>query len=232
MTLRPFVVAALLIVAVLLVGALLANERILDPDESPELEKFDEPLRGLQYLPGNRRGNFQAMGMEFEMAEATASHIHRFQGQAPRFEALLDEHAAELVDVFCPSDLPQPYGALAYLVTQENDQRRVLDADLLTRFERQLWYDDTGLVPALHDRFERTENRKGQATLMAVSAALLGREEDALTGRSPWSSSLLGSWGFARLIGQEPQVQRVTIEYFALMHWLTELANTRDGICS
>lgn len=232
MTFRPWVVAGLLIVGLLVNVALLVFERLPTLDAIETVTKYDEPLRNLQYLAGSRRSNFQVMGLEFDMAEAAASHISRFQQRQPRFLKMLDEQAAEVVDVFCPSELPQPYAALAYLVQEENGVRRVVETSTLTRFERQPWYDLDGLTPGLYDHFERTENRKAEATLMAVSSVLLNREEDALSGRSPWSLGLVGGWGFARLSNKEPRVRVLAIEYFALMHFLTELANTQTGICS
>jgi hypothetical protein len=107
----------------------------------------------------------------------------------------------------------------------------VVDPVTLKTLERQTWYD-ASLVPALYDQYERTANRKAEATIMAVSSALLGMEGQALEGQSPWSSGVLGSWGFSRLEAQQPRVRRLVIEYFALMHFLTELANGQDGICA
>ena len=133
--------------------------------------------------------------------------------------------------MFCPSErVPQPYAALSYLVFEDNGVRRVVDAGALHRFERQTWYD-RALVPALYDQFERGEVRKQEATLMAVTAVLINREADALDGVSPWSTSLMGSWGFNRLEKAEPRIKLLVIEYFGLMHYLTELANTQGGIC-
>ncbi|MEQ1505373.1 MAG: hypothetical protein ABMB14_24285 [Myxococcota bacterium] len=232
MTWRPWIVTALLILALLLDALLLINEQIPSVRHEQEVVDVEEKLRTLQYLPGNRRGNFQTMGMPFEVAEAAASQISRFEKQGERFQKLLEEQGAEVADVFCPSEkLPQPYAALSYLVYEENGTRYVVDPNALRRFDRQPWYD-ASLVPSLYDQFERTAARKDQATLMAVSAALLGMEEAALDGESPWSLGLLGSWGFSRLEKRQPKVTALAIEYFALMHFLTELANAPDGICS
>ncbi len=231
MTFRPWVVAGLLIVGVLVNTALLAFERLPVIELVEKVIKFEEPLTNLQYLAGNRRTNFQTMGMEFEMAESTANEISRLQGQAPRFTKMLSEQSAEIAQAFCPGALPQPYAALAYLVEEDNGVRRVVDPIALTRFERQPWYDLEGLVPGLYERFEQTESRKAEATLMAVSAALLGLSGDALANKSPWSTGLAGRWGFSRLSRRQPRANLLAIKYFSLMHFFTELANTPDGIC-
>lgn len=232
MTWRPWVIAGLLILAFLVNGMLVVQERLPIAEQAPDVRKIEEKLRTMQYLASNRRANFQAMGMSFELAEATANHISRFDRQQEKFERLLDEQAAELVEVFCSTEkVPQPYAALAYLVYEENGARYVIDPSTLRRLERQKWYD-ASLVPALYDHFERTERRKPDATLMAVGALLLDREEAALDGQAPWSIGLVGTWGFPRLVKQEPRVERLAVEYFGLMHYLTELANTQRGICS
>ncbi len=234
MTWRPWVIASLAVVALLVNGMLLINENVPDPTQQPELDRpIKEPLRDLLYTPTNRRANFQSMGMSFELAEAAASHIGRFDRQQPRWERMVDDQGAELAEALCASErLPQPYAMLAFLVYQDNDARYVFDPLAMTRFERQSWYDDRALVPALYNQFERAPSRRVEATLMGVSAALLAREADALEGRSPWALGLVGQWGFARLKRRQPGIERLVVEYFSLMHYLTELANTRRGICS
>ena len=232
MTFRPWLIAGLMSVAVIVHVVLLYQERIPSTSATPEVRKLEEKLRTLQYLPSNRRANFQTMGMELDMAEASASHISRFQRQEEKFIRLMDEQAAELVEAFCPTtQLPQPFAALQYLVYEENRIRYVVDPLTMKRFEAQPWYT-ASLVPALYDHFERTDRRKSEATLMAVSAVLLDREVEALDGRNPWSLGVLGGWGFGRLVKQDARVKALAIEYFALMHFLTELANARKGICS
>jgi hypothetical protein len=228
---RPWIIAALLIIAVLVNGMLLVNERIPAKIAEVEVETSDERLKNLAYTAGNRRANFQVMGMSVDLAEDTANHYSRFARQAERFDGLLEEQATELTPLLCPGRLPQPYAALAVLVFEENGVRYVVDPTTIKQLEPQKWFD-ASLVPALYDQYERTPNRRAEATLMAVSAALLGMEEDALEGQSPWSRGVLGSWGFSRLEAQQPRVRRMVIEYFSLMHFLTELANGQDGICT
>lgn len=227
---RPWIIISLLIVAVLIDALLVVNERLpLKPTET-ELSSSNERLKNIQYTSGTRRANFEVMGMSPDLANDTANQFSRFAKQTEKFKQLLDEQSSELFSVLCPSELPQPYSALAYLVYEENGTRYVVEPDTLRQFERQPWFD-ASLVPALYNEFERTPNRRNEATIMAISAVLLNREGAALDGESPWSRSALGSWGFARLEKREPKVRRLVIEYFALMHFLTELANTEKGIC-
>ena len=114
---------------------------------------------------------------------------------------------------------------------EEIDRRDAIDAERLKLFEEQDWFA-TAPVDAVYTHLELTEGRRSDATLMGVAALLMSKEDDALDGHSPWSTGLMGSWGWAPLRKQFPGAEMRVIQYFSLMHYLTELANTRDGICS
>jgi hypothetical protein len=211
---------------------LLLKERIPTRQAAADVTTADERLKNLSYVAGTRRANLQQMGMSAELAEDTAKNYARFARQTEKFERLIEEQATELTSILCPSQLPQPYAAMAILVFEENGTRYVVDPVTLRQFERQPWFD-ASLVPTLYEAYEKTPNRRAEATLMAVSAALLGMEEPALDGRSPWSRGVIGSWGFSRLESRQPKIRQLVIEYFSLMHFLTELANDpNDGICA
>ncbi|MCB9683587.1 MAG: hypothetical protein H6735_00940 [Alphaproteobacteria bacterium] len=233
MTWRPWVVFAVLMLAALLNGTLIIVEQIPKIDAGPEIIKVDERLRTLQYTAANRRANFEVMGMDPELADATARWINRYEKQqAERIYKMLEEQSAEVADVFCSSErAPQPYAAMRYLVYEENGVRQVVNPLAMRRFEFQDWYA-TSYVDALYDHFERSQARKPDATIMAVGAVFTKREIDALDGVAPWSLGLVGSWGFGRLTKKEPRVQALVVEYFALMHFITELANLKRGICA
>ncbi len=232
MSWRPWVILGLLFVAFVLNSVLVYHEKVPLPNEGPEVERVEEKLRHLQYLPTSRRNNFKEMGMGDEQADAAANMVDRYLKQKDKFKAMLADQGAEVGDAFCSSDrVPQPYAVLRYLVIEENERRDVFDPARLITFEEQPWY---GLAPvdAVYNELERTDGRKADATLMGVSALLLGRESDALDGNAPWSTGLMGSWGFKKLKRENPTIEVMVLEYFSLMHYLTELANTKDGICS
>jgi hypothetical protein len=231
---RPWVVSSLLVLAVVFNSVLMYLERLPTPEVRDELNKlYDEPLRKLTYLPGNRRNNLKVMGMTDDLADAAANHAARFAPQTERFRKMLEEHSAEMTDILCPSEkLPQPYSMLAYLVYEDNAVRYVVDPGTMQKLERNSWFD-TENIPGLYDAFERVENRRTEASLMAVAAVLLNREDAALEGVSPWYRGRgIGSWGFQRLQNSEPRITALAIEYFGFMHFLTEIANEpQRGIC-
>jgi hypothetical protein len=229
---RPWLVVLTLMVGFFVNIALITQERVPDPQAGPEVTVSDEPLRHLQYLKTSRRGNFKAMGMTDELADATANFIDKYGKQESRYKTLLEDHATEIGDAFCPTDrLPQPYAALRFLVFEENKRRDVVSADRLVRFEAQPWFESAPVV-AVYNTLEVTHSRKPDATLMAVGGILLGREDDVLEGSAPFATGLMGSWGFKRLKKDNPKVEMLVIQYFSMMHFLTELANTKGGICA
>jgi len=233
MSWRPWVLTSTVLIAMVLNLFLLLKERMPTVDQGPDVIKIEERLRHLQYLKEQRRTNFSEMGMDTEMAHAAATYIdNRYARHRERLIGLLEEHAGEVGGAFCPSaDLPQPYAAAEFLVYEENQRRDVFAPEKLLTLESQAWFAGSP-VESVYNTLEVTESRKNEATVMGVSALLLGRENDVLEGRAPWSQNLLGSWGFSRLKKDSPSIEILAIQYFALMHYLTELANTRDGICS
>lgn len=232
MTWRPWIVAAALMAALMVNVVLMVQERLPAATAGPDVVRVEEILKHLKYLPSTRRNNFKEMGMTDEMAEATAKYADRYARKEALFKGLLEEQAATVGGAFCPgTDLPQPYAALEFLVKEENDKRDTIDPERFREFEAQEWFANTQ-VRAVYMHFEMTQGRYADATLLGVSALLVSLEDDALRGLSPFSTGMLGSRGWAPLKKQVPRVDVTAIQYFSLMHFLTELANTRDGICS
>ncbi|MBT3217581.1 MAG: hypothetical protein HN348_00685 [Proteobacteria bacterium] len=191
-------------------------------------------MRFLQYTSGQRRPNFKSMGMDDDMADATTKAIGQHKSQIPRFKKQIEEQASVVADVFCTADAswPPPYSSLSVLVKEENAKRIVIRGSRLLTFEDQPWYSNVPLQE-LYTEIELAEKRAEDATLMGVSALLLSREADAIEGNSPWSRNLMGTWSFAKL-KKDPKtgIHQATIDYFSLMHLMTELANDeKTGIC-
>ena len=229
---RPFLVMLLLVVAVLVDGVLLFREKIPEPAEKP-VESLVEPLKHVEYRENNRRRNLaETFGMDPALTERTAKQIETYGRYKVQLAKLLTENAETVGEAFCPArDLPQPYAAMEFLVTETNGRRDVTPPDRLVVLEPQEWYAETRATTSGVYNTVELDGRKSDATLMGVSAILLGQEADVLEGNSPWSRSLFSSWGFAALKQEKPSIERVAMEYFALMHLLTELANAQDGIC-
>lgn len=232
MTWRPWIILGFGIVAFLVNGLLVLQEDLPKIAIEDDVKKVREPLRTLTYRPETRRQNLEAMGLPSDLANAAAVHAANVDKQRQKWWKVLEGNSATLGAALCPSsDLPQPYAMMQFLVTEDAGRRYVLEAGRTTELTKQPWFGQS-VVPALYDHFELTERRKSDATLMAVSAAFLSKETEAIDGQAPWSMGALGAWSYGRLQSQNPKLRKMVIEYFGLMHYLTELANEPKGICS
>ncbi len=232
---RPWLVVLALFLALGLNGALVYQEKVpeLEVDEDPELAR--EPLRHLTYSSRQRRKNFEVMGLDQEHRERAAKIAERLHQQnAKRYRKMFEEQGLEVASTFCPttSGLPQPYDAMRFIVLEERGERDVIDGtNALFLFEEQAWFEESGTALPVYNRLERKRGRRNDATLMGVSALLLGRENDAVNERGPWSTGFLGGGSFATIESENPAIRQTTAEYLALVHVLTEIANEPDGLC-
>ena len=95
----------------------------------------------------------------------------------------------------CPSAqrVAQPYGVLQLIVKEDFGERSVLEVNRITEFKKQSWYDGAS-VDQVYEVIELGNNRQPDATLMGVSALLLGKEDAALKGSAlvQWLYGALG----------------------------------------
>jgi len=235
MSWRPWVVVFALITALTLNAALVWQERIPDLEVTEIVDLEDEPLRHMTYSASNRMQNFLEMGMDEDLAQRTANMAAALQPNRKRYKKMLEEQALDVSIAFCPSSskLPQPYSALRFLVLKDGERRVVIDGynQLLYQFEEQGWFEKEGAALPVYNTLERTKRRRQDATLMGVSAVILAREQEAVNSQGPWATGFLRGGGFSTLESEAPAIRQKASEYFALMHYLTELANEQDGIC-
>lgn len=231
---RALVIAFCLFVAVVGAGFLVYQEVIPDGQLRQQIEGFDEPLRHISYRATNRNSNFLDMGLPQPLADEATAEARKLDEHKKRLAKLLDEQALDIGRALCPrpSKLPQPYAAMEFLVVQDGGERSVVNArKALFEFETQSWFASESNVPSIYERLERNRNRRPDASLMGIAAILAMREADALNERGPWAKGLFGG-SFETLEGENPSIRKKTVEYFALVHVLTEIANDPDGICA
>lgn len=223
-----------LIASLAVSGALILRERIPDLEQPEEVKIEDEPLRHYTYAANTRLQNFRDFGMSDSLATQTANKIAQIQDNREKYRKILNDQSILLGAAFCPSTnkLPQPYAALEFLVQNEGERRIVLDAYAFFQLERQPWYASTGSATPIYSVLHQGVERRKDATIMGVAAILSGREQLAIEGRGAWSTSYLNGGDFEQLVSELPGLKAKVSDYFALMHYLTELANEHDGICS
>ncbi len=233
MKLRLWAIFALLMVGTLLNAALIWGETIPRPEED-EIQLADPEVARLVYRKVNRAGNLEKMGLSGDLLSAALDSLDRYGASKDAWFAIFDSDDTATVAVaeaLCPGGaLPQPYAGLGVLVRMVSDRAELAQvAD--QKLEGQPWYDPV-LAKALYSEWELRRDRAEDATVMAVSAMLLNEPYRALKREFPWGRGIITSGGTDDVMREFPRAERVLPEYFALMHFLAELAADPDrGLC-
>ena len=230
---RPWIILALLLGVVVVNSALMWFEEVAGPEAVAEvIDQVKDPLASVPFTPGTRITNFAAFGLPEDLVEAATDEAKRIHAHKDRLQELLKEHAEDVGPALCPSELPQRYAALSFLVEEKDGKRDVVDFSRTTYFERKEWFDEA-LVREVYSEVDRNpEGPRDNATAMGVAAILLGKESAVLEGTAPWGAGLGRRWSLERVFTEFPEAKRMLVRYFAFMHVLTELANEQErGIC-
>ena len=195
----------------------------------------DDPLLGLRYEASQRRTNFTAFGMTGGLLDRTLSRAESLHGryQDKIYTLLMNAGDPEgVAEALCGlgSGARPRYGALPYLVAEEGS-RRAVDPGALPGIDADPWVD-LAPIDGVYEAIELVEERQADATAMALAAILLGEEQLALEGKSPWGRGLLATWSFDDVQSTYPGIDERVSDYLALMHVVVEVAQEEDGFCS
>ena len=84
----------------------------------------------------------------------------------------------------------------------------------------------------VYGKAELSDERREDATKMAIAAILEQREQDVLESYAPWGRGLLpGAWSWTKVNETYPGLSERVVEYFALMHLFVEYATSDEGLC-
>ena len=232
MSWRFFWVLSALMVAFVANGWLLFTEDIQSVvDVEVDNQKIRDELAENDMVASTRLQNFRAFGLPDNLAEAASSRAGLIMSQrGPDLKLMLNQDIDVVARIFCAGGMPQRYAALEVLVVEENLDRRVLDGMDIIGFEPQPWFS-TSYTPQVYEHMELVEKRRSDSTALGLAAILSSEEKALLDDESPWRSSIGSS--LAKVAKEQPGVESKLVRYLALMHVLTELANsTSDGICA
>jgi hypothetical protein len=187
----------------------------------------------MSFTPTMRSANLGLMGLSSGLARKVTERIDKIQekdrrnkeGKSQLLEAITEN--ADAGQVFCPSDeLPQRYAAMAFLVRDQDEMRTITSqSQLQAGLTLGEWYDASS-VGAVYEKLEKTKNRLPDATAVGVAAVLLKSEDELLLGAGEWAmGGLMGGVSVDGILASKPAVEVPLVEYFALMHYMTELAN-------
>lgn len=237
MTLRPWLTLGVLLILMGVSGFLLSQEAIAPPEQrARHLQVKQDPLGNVAYTKALREQNLKAFGLDDEMVAAVQARIRDLEDRhQPRLAKFLEDapEPTELAEAICgqTNQVRPRYGALRVLVSEDKGRRQVVDIDRVSGLSIQDW-SKISPISAVYDHVELSTERKPDATLMAVAAILVAKEEDLLNSNAPWGSSLAANWSWKSVQKQYPGIRERCVDYFALLHFTVELATADDGICS
>lgn len=237
MSLRTWLAVAGVFLAFGVSGYLLVGEEIAPGDETADFQaRQADPLVGITYTSASREKNFLSFGLDADMTKSALDQARRYEdtGKMERIRLLLTNAAepTELAEALCGSS-PQirpRYGGLRFLVTLVQGERRPIDIERVSTIQREDW-SKAAPIAAVYDQVELAEDRKPDATLMAVAAILTAQEQELLNGYKPWGRGLAATWSWKQVKQKFPGIEKRCLDYFVLMHLAVEIANGDGGIC-
>lgn len=248
MRLRPIIVVAASVLAIGLSTYLGFAELTPDeegrtgiaPDELTIRHKVrkEDPLFDLQYLPARRLPNFEkSFGLPAPLARRAVDRAVMIDDEYSRKLGLMlrdTEDPTRLLDAICgvTSESRPRFAMLRYLVVQEGAERLPIDLKRVSSLELQEW-GVLAPIDTVYETVEFADDRHEDATLMGIAAILTAQEDKVTKSQAPWGSGGLGrSWDWERVVKEHPGIDTKVVEYVALMHVATEMAQSADGLCT
>lgn len=242
--LRPWLVAAVTLILAGVNAYLVYLEynwheqyRGIAPSEFQAKHEVDseDPLLDMRYIPGNRKANMERFGLPEDMVSAVLDRMRDIDDRhKERLALALDavSDPTQLSDALCgqTNQVRPHYGALRYFVEETAGVRRAVRVERITQVERQEW-SKLSPIGEVYSHAELAEERKPDTTLMAMASILLGKETDLLNDYKPWGRGFAGTWSWKQVVKENPGIDKLLVEYFALMHVAVELATGEDGLC-
>lgn len=244
MKLRPFVVGGATLILGGVNGYLLFTEynwhteyHGIAPSEFQPRHVTDDndPLLQLQPVANDREKNLKAFGMPDPMVKKTVDRLRDLDDRhKERIQLFLEsmDDPTQIEDAFCgqTQQLRPRYGGLRFLVEEEQGMRRPISIDRVSGFKRQKW-SLASPIDEVYRTAELGEEKHEDATLMAIAAIVLQKEDDLLNGYKPWGRGFAATWSWDDVKKQNPGIEDRMVEYFALMHLVWELMAGPGGLC-
>ncbi len=237
MSLRTWLSLATLVLVGGVSAYLLTNEKITQGDQTPDFQaRQTDPMVEMAFTAASRKRNFEQFGLDEEMVKAALDLARRYEdtGKVDRLRLLMDNASAptDLAEAICgrsPQIRPR-YGALRFFVALVQGERRPIDIDRVSTLQWEPW-SKAAPIATVYDQAELAEDRKPDATLMAIAAILTAQEQELLNGYKPWGRGLAATWSWKQVKQKFPGIEKRCLDYFVIMHLAVELANAEGGIC-
>ncbi len=228
--------AWLVLVGILVMGSLNAFLISKEHVETVLVEEYDveydDRLGDLVYSKSNRAQNLESFGLNSEQIRDSKKYFRRFEKMERQIKARLkNDETGMMPDIFCSrtDEIRPRYAAIGYLIMSENGERIVWNPKQQKEFELQAWASPYSLE-TIYEDIEKARDELPSSTAMVVTAFMSSSENDLIDRQEPWGRSGR-SWSWATVQKRFDKYVDGTVQYLSLMHYITELANTEEGIC-
>ena len=231
-TLRAWLVLVGIVVMASLNAFLISNEHVETVLVEDYDVEYDDRLGDIVYSKSNRSQNLEAFGLSTDQVRESKKYFRRFEKMERQIKARLkNDETGMLPDTFCArtDEIRPRYAAIGFLILTEKGERIVWDPKVQNDFELQAWSSPYSFE-TIYEDIEKGRDELPSSTAMMVTAFMASAENDLIDRQEPWGRSGR-SWSWSTVQKRFAKYLNGTVEYLALMHYVTELANTEDGIC-
>lgn len=228
MSLRVFVVVAVLMIAVVLNAALIFFEHTPELQEASAEYKVEDLHKDMVWIPANRRKNLTAFGLPEPLVDQILERIGKIQQRDRKGDFLRTiKGSPDVAGTLCTNvgTLPSRYQATGMLINGERGtRRRVVGFDRVrTKLSFQEGFRSNDLE-GLYKSTELQPNAPPDAYALNVAALLLGEEVERSLGEDQWRQPTFGSLSIQGFMGSHQEIELDMIEFFATLHYIHEVA--------
>ena len=237
MNFRIFMNIAMLIGSLFLCIGMIQSE-IIQGKKTESNVTYQDQLRGLVYTVANRSDNLRAFGLDKKMVQQTLKQFERLEedNDKRKITNLLRQGSSntDVIEAFCGiKDKIRPrYAVAPFLIKEHNGRRSPIDI----RRERVEFYEwaSTVDIKLIYEMLELRQDPKPDSTKMFYGAIFLKDEDLLINRQSPWGEGVV-SWKWTRVVRESVdkkiKLEEIMTQYFALMHFFIEVAQSPQGIC-
>jgi len=228
MSMRVFVVVAVLLIGILLNGVLIATEHTPEPAVARAEYKVEDQFRDMVWSLGTRRQNMQEFGLPPDMVDEIDDRLQKLS-KRDRKGRLLEALKAnsDVGGRLCSNvgSLPSRYFALGILVKGEEGTRKQIARfdTLMSKVKLQEGFRPINLE-GMYKSTELVPNAAADTFALNVAAVLLGQEIERIEGEEDWASGIFGPPTLVAFLNRVPEVREDLISFFAITHYLHEVA--------
>jgi len=227
-SIRVFVIFAVLLIAVVLNGVLIYTEHTPEPRGAKEEYEKVDLFRDMLWTAGTRRSNMQEFMLTPDMVDKVDERLQAYQKRDRKGRILEALKAnSDVGGRLCSNvgSLPSRYFAAGILMRGEEGTRKSLVRfdSLMTKIKLSEDFRPINLE-GMYDSTELQPNAKPDNFALNIGAILLGQEVERVNKEEDWSDGIFGSRDLQTFINAEPGVEEDMVEFFAMSHYLHEVA--------